>query len=212
MKSWTRAGLIAGAVGITLGIPFATAAWQNPADAATRVPSAKPAVPARDASAAASPVPVELENNMIANIRVEPVRSQTAGAWLSATGKVQFNEERTTRLLAPLPGQVVDFKLRVGDPVEKDQLVFSIKSREVASFGGKNACNDQGFVRASGGLPHCFPAGGKRSGKEQGSRRSGRRIFARAGNGPGASGEIRRTASTHPRACSLRRYCHRDSR
>ena len=53
---------------------------------------------------------------------------------LSGTGKVQFNEDRTVRILAPLPGQVVDFHLRVGDPIEKDQLLFSIKSREVASL------------------------------------------------------------------------------
>jgi cobalt-zinc-cadmium efflux system membrane fusion protein len=47
---------------------------------------------------------------------------------------VQFNEDRTVRILAPLPGQVVDFQARVGDSIEKNQLLFSIKSREVASL------------------------------------------------------------------------------
>src|SRR5213078_3787394 len=37
-------------------------------------------------------------------------------------------------VLAPLPGQVLDFKLRVGDTVQKDQVLFSIKSREIASL------------------------------------------------------------------------------
>jgi cobalt-zinc-cadmium efflux system membrane fusion protein len=47
---------------------------------------------------------------------------------------VQFNEDRTARILAPLPGQALDLQVRVGDPIEKDQLLFSIKSREVASL------------------------------------------------------------------------------
>jgi len=37
-------------------------------------------------------------------------------------------------VLAPLPGQVLDFHLRVGDPVTKDQPLFSIKSREMAAL------------------------------------------------------------------------------
>ena len=45
-----------------------------------------------------------------------------------------FNEDRTVRILAPLPGQAIDLQVRVGDPIEKDQLLFSIKSREVASL------------------------------------------------------------------------------
>src|SRR6185369_2284620 len=53
---------------------------------------------------------------------------------LGGTGKVQFNDDRTVRILAPLPGQVVDFHLGVGDSIEKDQLLFSIKSHEVASL------------------------------------------------------------------------------
>ena len=53
---------------------------------------------------------------------------------LTATGKVQFNEDRTARVLAPMPGQVVDLQLRVGDKVQKDQVLFSIKSREVAAL------------------------------------------------------------------------------
>ena len=110
MKSWTRAGLVAGAIGSILGMPFAAMAWQGPAMAAPRIPQAKAAAPARDPAVAAAPLAVNLESDMMANIRVEPVRAQTAGAWLSATGKVQFNEERITRLLAPLPGQVIDFK------------------------------------------------------------------------------------------------------
>jgi cobalt-zinc-cadmium efflux system membrane fusion protein len=93
---------------------------------------------APDAASAASkkeiPNDVELDPAMLANIRVEAVRSESGRSSLSGTGKVQFNEDRTVRILAPLPGQVVDFQARVGDSIEKNQLLFSIKSREVASL------------------------------------------------------------------------------
>ena len=77
---------------------------------------------------------VELDPAMLANIRVEAVRAEPDRSQLGGTGKVQFNEDRTVRILAPLPGQVVDFHLGLGDAVQKDQLLFSIKSREVASL------------------------------------------------------------------------------
>lgn len=89
------------------------------------------------ASAAAKkelPNDVELDPAMLANIHVEAVRSESGRSNLSGTGKVQLNDDRTVRILAPLPGQVVDFHLGVGDRIEKDQVLFSIKSREVASL------------------------------------------------------------------------------
>lgn len=91
---------------------------------------------AQAASAPKREIPndVELDPAMLANIHLEPVRSDAGSRQLTATGKVQFNEDRTVRILAPLPGQAIDLQVRVGDPIEKDQLLFSIKSREVASL------------------------------------------------------------------------------
>ena len=86
------------------------------------------------ASKAETPNAVELDPAMLTNIKVEPVRFESERRQFTGTGKVQFNEDRTVRILAPLPGQALDFQLRVGDPVEKDQLLFSIKSREVAAL------------------------------------------------------------------------------
>ncbi|HEV8415880.1 MAG TPA: efflux RND transporter periplasmic adaptor subunit [Bryobacteraceae bacterium] len=80
------------------------------------------------------PNDVELDPAMLANIKIEAVRAESGRNNLSGTGKVQFNDDRTVRILAPLPGQVVDFHAGVGDPIEKDQVLFSIKSREVASL------------------------------------------------------------------------------
>jgi membrane fusion protein, heavy metal efflux system len=77
---------------------------------------------------------VEVDQNMMANVRIEKVREQALQQLLTATGKVQFNEDRTARVLAPLPGQVLDLQVRIGDIVQKDQPLFSIKSREVATL------------------------------------------------------------------------------
>jgi cobalt-zinc-cadmium efflux system membrane fusion protein len=77
---------------------------------------------------------VRLEPSMMQNVHIETVRPEAMHRVLAATGKVQFNEEHVIHVLAPMPGQITDFHLRVGDRVEKDQVIFSIRSREVASL------------------------------------------------------------------------------
>jgi cobalt-zinc-cadmium efflux system membrane fusion protein len=104
-----------------------TTACQNKATAESSVTVPAKATSGGDAS-------VQLDPSMLANVHVEEVRAQAMGRTLTATGKVQFNEDQTARVLAPLPGQVLDLKVRVGDPVMKDQVLFSIKSREVAAL------------------------------------------------------------------------------
>ena len=121
MKCITLTGLVAGLVCSTSAF-----AWQGTA-AAARLPN-----PPTQAAPAADTV--TLDESMLANIRVEAVRAQAGRSYLTATGKVQFNEDKMYRVPAPLPGQVLDLRLRVGDTVTKDQQLFSIKSREVASL------------------------------------------------------------------------------
>jgi cobalt-zinc-cadmium efflux system membrane fusion protein len=86
------------------------------------------------ALAAADDNGVDLDPGMMANVHVETVKSQVMRRVLTATGKVQFNDDHVVRVLAPMPGQVANFTLRTGDRVEKDQVIFSIRSREVASL------------------------------------------------------------------------------
>jgi len=86
------------------------------------------------AARAGAPDTIELDEGMMANIHIQEVREQRSHRVLTATGKVQFNEDRTARVLAPLAGQVLGLQLRVGDSVQKDQVLFSIKSREVAAL------------------------------------------------------------------------------
>src|SRR5258708_2807414 len=91
-------------------------------------PSAMP-----PAKAKADTESVELEKAMLANVKIERDREQALPRLLTATGKVQFNEDQTARVLAPLPGQVLDLRARVGDTVAKDEVLFQIKSRDVAA-------------------------------------------------------------------------------
>jgi hypothetical protein len=61
------------------------------------------------------PETVEVDEEMLANIKIEQVREIALPRLLTATGKVQFNEDQTAHVLAPLPGQVLDLRARVGD-------------------------------------------------------------------------------------------------
>lgn len=77
---------------------------------------------------------VQLDPSMMGNVHIETVKPETMHKILAATGKVQFNDDHVIHVLAPMPGQITNFHLRVGDRVEKDQVIFSIRSREVASL------------------------------------------------------------------------------
>lgn len=121
MKRKYRIALSAGMIAVALSV----AQHQSRAGAPASLP---------DTPKAGAAESVEVDPPMMVNIRIEPARAQALHGLLTATGKVQFNDDRTARVLAPLPGQVVDLQLRVGDKVQKDQVLFSIKSREVAAL------------------------------------------------------------------------------
>jgi cobalt-zinc-cadmium efflux system membrane fusion protein len=122
-------------VGLALTVALAIElAGCEPKSATPAVTTEALAKPAPQAKTKADPETVGVEPGMLANIKIETVKEQALPRLLTATGKVQFNEDQTARILAPLPGQVLEFNLRVGDAVKKDQVLFSIKSREVAAL------------------------------------------------------------------------------
>jgi cobalt-zinc-cadmium efflux system membrane fusion protein len=123
-----RIGIVIGSA-LALGLSGCQSRSQGAAGEAGAAPS-----PKAEAKAAPAAESVEIDPAMLANIRIEQVREVPLPRLLTATGKVRFNEDRTARVLAPLPGQVLDLRVRVGDTVEKDQTLFSIKSREVAAL------------------------------------------------------------------------------
>ena len=136
MNRENRIAALAGLLATLLG---AVGCQSKTSEASARSAASVSSAEASGASASADSAPkadkadgVEVDPKMMANLRIEQVREQTLHRLLTATGKVQFNEDHMARVLAPLPGQVVDLQVRVGDTVRKDQVLFSIRSREVA--------------------------------------------------------------------------------
>src|SRR5438093_1931852 len=76
---------------------------------------------------------LKLDDKMLANVGIEEARSQELPMLLTTTGKVQFNEDRIARVLAPASGQILSLNAKVGDPVKKGETLFYINSREAAA-------------------------------------------------------------------------------
>jgi len=77
-----------------------------------------------------------LEPAMAKEVRVEAVESTQLPATFKAYGKIQFNEDHTGVVLAPLPGLVSRLSVKVGEPVRKGDPLFMISSREITSAVG----------------------------------------------------------------------------
>jgi membrane fusion protein, heavy metal efflux system len=60
-----------------------------------------------------------------------PVVEVAAPSLADLNGTVEFDEERTARLAAPVAGRVAELLVRVGDRVEADQALIALESPEV---------------------------------------------------------------------------------
>src|SRR5262249_17428327 len=76
---------------------------------------------------------LKLDDAMLQNVTVEEALTESVPSLLTATGKVQFDEDRMARILAPVSGQVVKTPPRVGDRVAQGQTLFYVNSREAAA-------------------------------------------------------------------------------
>src|SRR2546427_1262443 len=75
----------------------------------------------------------KLDPKMLAGIKIEALKENAAPSYLMASGKVQFNEDELANIIPPVPGQVQDLKIKVGDHVQKGDVLFFIYSRDVAA-------------------------------------------------------------------------------
>jgi cobalt-zinc-cadmium efflux system membrane fusion protein len=87
---------------------------------------------------------IEATAEQLNQIRVEPVREQTIDVNLEATGRVGFNEDRVTPVLAPYPGRVVELLASTGDVVKAAQPLLVIESPDIIS-----AVNDLAEARTN---------------------------------------------------------------
>jgi membrane fusion protein, heavy metal efflux system len=76
---------------------------------------------------------VTLDEPMMKNVTVEELKEKSLPQVLTATGKVQFNEEQMARILAPVSGQVQQLHIKIGDTLKAGAVLFFIYSRDVAA-------------------------------------------------------------------------------
>jgi cobalt-zinc-cadmium efflux system membrane fusion protein len=102
--------------------------------------------PRSDAAAApggeATPPPaaahiLAVDSKMMASIVVDAVGGQASPNELTVAGRVQFDEDRLAHVLAPVAGQVVDLRVKVGDHVSKGDRLCAIASRDAAAAVGE---------------------------------------------------------------------------
>ena len=74
-----------------------------------------------------------LDPGKLTSIKVDVIREREMPRTLTVAGKVQLDEDRVARILAPLGGQILDLHVKVGDPVRKGEALCAISSREAAA-------------------------------------------------------------------------------
>jgi cobalt-zinc-cadmium efflux system membrane fusion protein len=100
----------------------------EPTHAAERTPAEPAAAPRR----------VRLDAAQLAQIRIEALTTRPIADTISATGTVEFNADRMSRILAPVAGQVQQLRVNVGDVVRQGDVLFEISSRDVAAVIGEH--------------------------------------------------------------------------
>jgi cobalt-zinc-cadmium efflux system membrane fusion protein len=103
-------------------------------------PAAPPAAAPSAASngADAGPADLVMDDVAIKAITIEALSEHSLSRTLTVAGKVQFDEDRLAHILAPLAGQVLDLRVKVGDAVQKGQVLFAINSREATAAIGEH--------------------------------------------------------------------------
>lgn len=86
-----------------------------------------------DKPAAAGPVAMKVDAEMLHNLKLEAVHEENRQVVLQATGKLQFNEDEVARIIAPVNGQVQQLAVKVGSEVRKGDRLFFLNSRDAAA-------------------------------------------------------------------------------
>jgi membrane fusion protein, heavy metal efflux system len=103
---------------------------------ATPPQAAQPADPPPTGQTEAAHHRLHLDPEQIAQAKVVLLTPHAATDTVSATGTVDFNGDRTSKILPPVSGQVQHLRVNVGDVVRQGDVLFEISSREVAAVIG----------------------------------------------------------------------------
>ena len=107
----------------------------RPADTATSASSDADAPTTKD-SAAVKSGRVKLSPEQMTQVPIETLALRPQADVINATGTVEFNGDRTSRILPPVPGQVQNLRANVGDNVRHGDVLFEISSRDVTAAIG----------------------------------------------------------------------------
>jgi cobalt-zinc-cadmium efflux system membrane fusion protein len=77
---------------------------------------------------------LKLTDEILAKLKFHEVAERRLPRTLTVAGKVQFNEDNTAKVLTPVAGQVMNLRVRLGDLVRGNDLLFSLKSREATEL------------------------------------------------------------------------------
>ena len=87
---------------------------------------------------ASAPADLTVDETALRSIAMQTVAERPVAQTLTVAGKVQFDEDRLAHVLAPLAGQVVDLRVKVGDAVRKGQPLCAISSRDATAVVGEH--------------------------------------------------------------------------
>jgi membrane fusion protein, heavy metal efflux system len=76
---------------------------------------------------------VRLDPSQLKQVRVEELSTLAPTEAIRATGTIEFDTDRLSRILPPVSGQVQNVSLNPGDSVRRGDVLFVLSSREVAA-------------------------------------------------------------------------------
>jgi membrane fusion protein, heavy metal efflux system len=82
-------------------------------------------------SNAGGPGVVELNEKQLESVKLGEVGEQTFPVEKSAVGSIDFNEDMTVQVFTPYQGRILELFAKVGDDVQKGQVLFTIDSPDL---------------------------------------------------------------------------------
>ena len=87
----------------------------------------------RPVAALDAPIELDLSETQAASLKAEKVALRDFLQEKQSVGGIDFNQNRLVSVFTPYMGRIISASLNVGDPVEKDQVLFTIDSPDLLS-------------------------------------------------------------------------------
>jgi cobalt-zinc-cadmium efflux system membrane fusion protein len=77
------------------------------------------------------PQSVDLQESLVASVKVMPVAERDFPIEKDAVGSIDFNGDMTLQVFTPYQGRIIDLFAKIGDEVKKGQTLFTIDSPDL---------------------------------------------------------------------------------